>query len=71
MSKFRLCLAATLVALGAAAHAADTNADAAAKTRRLRLTPPGRGRREARTPAGRLLREPARRASAGRRGTYP
>jgi len=31
MSKFRLCLAATLVALGAAAHAADTNADAGAK----------------------------------------
>ena len=35
-----------------------------ARTRRLRLTPPGRGRREARSPAGRLLREPARRAFA-------
>ena len=31
MSKIRLCLAATLVALGAVAHAADTTTDAAAK----------------------------------------
>ena len=31
MSKIRLCLAATLVALGAAAHAADTDAKAPAK----------------------------------------